>query len=345
MKKFAIVILNWNGKDLLEKYLPFLLKYTDTTIADIVIADNHSTDGSIEFLKTNYPNLSLIILPENYGFAEGYNKALAQVEAEYYVLLNSDVEVTENWLAPLTDFLDKNADTACVQPKILAERNKEYFEYAGACGGFIDKYGYPFCRGRIFATVENDEQQYNNPLQIFWATGACMVIRSKDFKDAGGFDGTFFAHMEEIDLCWRLNARGRKIYCIPQSVVYHVGGATLSKESPRKTFLNFRNNMLMLYKNLGYENFKRLFYTRISLDYLAASQMILTGSFQNAKAVIQARREFKKIRKNYKQTRKENLVRQTIKNIDTIYPKSLLWQYYIKGKKRFDQLNWRNKYI
>ncbi|HCO67924.1 MAG TPA: glycosyl transferase family 2, partial [Dysgonomonas sp.] len=272
MKKFAIVILNWNGKDLLEKYLPFLLKYTDTTIADIVIADNHSTDGSIEFLKTNYPNLSLIILPENYGFAEGYNKALAQVEAEYYVLLNSDVEVTENWLAPLTDFLDKNADTACVQPKILAERNKEYFEYAGACGGFIDKYGYPFCRGRIFATVENDEQQYNNPLQIFWATGACMVIRSKDFKDAGGFDGTFFAHMEEIDLCWRLNARGRKIYCIPQSVVYHVGGATLSKESPRKTFLNFRNNMLMLYKNLGYENFKRLFYTRISLDYLAASQ-------------------------------------------------------------------------
>ncbi len=309
------------------------------TIADIIVADNHSNDDSITFLKNNYPTIPLLELTENYGFAEGYNQALSQIESEYYVLLNSDVEVTENWLTPLINFLDKNQDIACVQPKILAERNKEYFEYAGASGGFIDKYGYPFCRGRIFDTVEKDKGQYNDPLQIFWATGACMVIRSKDFREAGGFDGTFFAHMEEIDLCWRLNARGRKVYCFPQSIVYHVGGATLSKESPRKTFLNFRNNMLMLYKNLGYENFKKLFYTRIALDYLAMLQMILTGSFQNAKAIRQARKEFKSIRKNYKQVREENLEKQTVKNVITIYPKSLLWQYYVKGKKIFLKLN------
>jgi len=338
MKKVAIVILNWNGKNLLEKFLPFLIQYTDTPIADIIVADNHSDDDSISFLETGYPTLHLIKLSENYGFAEGYNQALSQVRAEYYVLLNSDIEVTGNWLNPLIDFLDKNPDAACVQPKILAEQNKKYFEYAGASGGFIDKYGYPFCRGRIFDTVEKDKDQYNVPMQIFWATGACMVIRSKDFRDVGGFDGTFFAHMEEIDLCWRLNARGRKIYCLPQSTVYHVGGATLSKESPRKTFLNFRNNMLMLYKNLGYKNFKRLFYTRIFLDYLAALQMILTGSFQNAKAIIQARKEFKRIRKDYKQIREENLEKQTVKNIITIYPKSLLWQYFVKGKKTFQKL-------
>lgn len=340
MKKVAVVILNWNGKALLERFLPILLQYTDNAITDIIVADNASTDNSISFLSENYPNLPLIKLPENYGFAEGYNQALSQIEAEYFVLLNSDVEVTPNWLTPLIDFLDNNPDTACVQPKILSERNKEYFEYAGASGGFIDKYGYPFCRGRIFATLEKDNDQYDDPIQIFWATGACMVIRSKDFDSVGGLDGTFFAHMEEIDLCWRLNARGRKVYCLPQSTVYHVGGATLSKESPRKTFLNFRNNMLMLYRNLGYENFKRLFYTRIFLDYLAALQMVLTGSFRNAKAIIEARREFKRIRKNYKQVREENLSKQTVKDIQTILPKSLLWQYYAKGIKTFNKLKW-----
>jgi len=340
MKKVAVVILNWNGKQLLEKFLPTLIQYTDSEVADIIIGDNASTDDSIEFLKSNYPTLSIIELLENYGFAGGYNRILSEMDIEYFLILNSDVEVTPNWLEPLIDFLDNNKGTSAVQPKILSQRNKEYFEYAGASGGFIDKYGYPFCRGRIFTSIEKDNKQYEDPIQIFWATGACMLIRSQEFRDMGGFDATFFAHMEEIDLCWRINARGKKIFCIPESTVYHVGGATLKKENPRKTYLNFRNNMLMLYKNLGYENFKKLFYTRMFLDYVAAMQMILTGSFSNAKAVLKARMEFRKIRKQYKTVRKENLEKQTVKTINTIYPKSLLWQYYIKGIKRFSKLNW-----
>lgn len=340
MKKVAIVILNWNGKKLLEQFLPKLIRYTDPDIADIIIGDNASTDDSILFLNENYPTLSIIKLSENYGFAGGYNKVLDEIESEYYVLLNSDVEVTRNWLDPLVDFMDKNTGVAAIQPKILSQRKKSHFEYAGASGGFIDKYGYPFCRGRIFTSLEKDNGQYDTPFQIFWATGACMMIRKNDFRDAGKFDATFFAHMEEIDLCWRLNARGRKVYCIPQSTVYHVGGATLKKENPQKTYLNFRNNMLMLYKNLGYENFKRIFYTRMYLDYLAALQMVLTGSFKNARAVIKARLEFREIRKQYKNVRKENLDKQTEQTIQTIYPKSLLWQYYIRGKKMFSKLNW-----
>lgn len=340
MKKVAVVILNWNGKQLLEKFLPKLIQHTDGNVADIIIGDNASNDDSIEFLKKNYPTLSVIELSENYGFAEGYNRVLSHINTEYYLLLNSDVEVTHGWLQPLIHFLDNNKDMSAVQPKILSQRNKEYFEYAGASGGFIDKYGYPFCRGRLFTTLEKDNGQYENPQQIFWATGACMLIRKEDFRNVGGFDATFFAHMEEIDLCWRLNACGKKIFCIPQSTVYHVGGATLKKENPRKTYLNFRNNMLMLYKNLGYENFRKLFYTRMFLDYLAAFQMVLTGSFKNARAVMQARTEFRSIRKKYKTVRRENLKKQKVKTISTIYPKSLLWQYYIKGLKNFSQLNW-----
>lgn len=340
MKRVAVVILNWNGQQLLEEFLPQLIRHTDPDLADIIIGDNASTDNSVEFLKTNYPSLPLVNLSENYGFADGYNRVLTEIKSEYYVLLNSDVDVTPGWLNPLIAFLDKEQDVAAVQPKILSWRDNEYFEYAGASGGFIDKYGYPFCRGRIFTTLEKDDNQYDSPQQIFWATGACMAIRSSEFWDAGGFDGTFFAHMEEIDLCWRLNARAKKIYCIPQSAVYHVGGATLKKENPRKTYLNFRNNMLMLYKNLGYKNFKRLFYMRMLLDYIAALQMILTGSFGNAKAVVKARSEFRGIRKQYKNIRKENLEKQIVQTIPVIYPRSLLWQYYIKGKKKFSELVW-----
>jgi len=338
MKKVSVVILNWNGKSLLEKFLPVLIQYTDQYLADIIIADNASTDDSVVFLENNYPFLRIIPFSQNLGYAEGYNKALIEVNSEYYVLLNSDVEVTENWLQPLIGFLENNPEAAAVQPKILSQINKDYFEYAGASGGFIDKYGYPFCRGRIFSTEEKDHGQYEDIRPIFWASGACLVIRSKDYHDAGGFDPTFFAHMEEIDLCWRLNTRGKKIYCIPQSTVYHVGAATLAKESPRKTFLNFRNNMLMLYKNTGYKHFKRIYYTRISLDYLAVFQMFLSGNIQNAKAVISARKEFKQIRKNYKNVREENLRKQTEKKINTIYHKCLLWQYYIKGIKIFSKL-------
>lgn len=340
MKKVSVVILNWNGKKLLEEFLPSIVKYTDNNIADIIIADNASSDDSIAFTLENYPTLSILKLPENYGYAEGYNQALKEINTEYSILLNSDVEVTDNWLAPMISFLDANSEVAAVQPKILAQRNKEYFEYAGASGGFIDKYGYPFCRGRIFDFVESDKHQYDQPIKIFWASGACLVIRTEEYKKAGGLDASFFAHMEEIDLCWRLNARGLKTCCIPQSTVYHVGGATLTGESPRKVFLNFRNNLLMLYKNLDNKAFNKIYRVRFFLDNLAALQMITKGKFKNAKAIHQAHVEFRKIKKNYNSIRTENLKKQSIQNINTIFQKSILWHFYIKRRKTFKLLLW-----
>ncbi|MBF0575891.1 glycosyltransferase family 2 protein [Dysgonomonas sp. GY617] len=340
MKKVSVVILNWNGKHLLEQFLPSVVKYTDSNIADIIVADNASSDDSISFIQENYPTLSIIRLSENFGYAEGYNQALKQIETEYSILLNSDVEATANWLAPMINFLDAHPNIVAVQPKILAQQNKNYFEYAGASGGFIDKYGYPFCRGRIFDSLEEDENQYDQPIDIFWASGACLVIRTKEYLKAGGLDASFFAHMEEIDLCWRLNARGLKVVCIPQSVVYHVGGATLAGENPKKTFLNFRNNLVMLYKNLDDKAFRKIYKVRFFLDYLAALQMILKGKTSSAKATHQAHIEFKKIKKNYNSLRDENLNKQTSENIKTIYPNSLLWQFYVKGHKTFKLLSW-----
>lgn len=342
MKKASVVILNWNGKKLLEEFLPIIIKYTNTDIADIVIADNASTDLSISFIKQNYPTLSIIELPENYGYADGYNKALDNIHTTYSILLNSDVEVTPNWLEPLIDFLDTNPQVAAIQPKILSQRKKNYFEYAGAAGGFIDKYGYPFCRGRIFDCVEKDVMQYDQPINIFWASGACLVIRTDAYKQAGGLDSSFFAHMEEIDLCWRLNTQGLKVACIPQSTVYHVGGATLAEESPRKTFLNFRNNLLMLYKNLENKKFKRIYRIRFILDYIAAIQMIVKGKLKNAQAMHRAHIEFNQMKKNLTETRKENLDRQILQNIPSIFPKSILWQFFIKKHKSFSSLTWPN---
>ncbi|SHF69781.1 glycosyltransferase family 2 protein [Dysgonomonas macrotermitis] len=340
MKKISVVILNWNGRDLLEEFLPSVVKFTNSNTADIVIADNNSTDQSVLFVKQQYPSLSIIKLPDNYGYAEGYNKALQQIESEYYVLLNSDVEVSENWLDPIIDHLDKNKDIAAAQPKILSQKNKTLFEYAGACGGFIDRLGYPFCRGRIFNNVEQDHNQYNKPIDIFWASGACLVIRAKDYWNAGGLDATFFAHMEEIDLCWRLNARGKKIVCLPHSIVYHVGGATLQEESPRKTFLNFRNNLLMLYKNTSDGHFNRIFRYRKILDYIAALQMLISGKKKNAKAVLDAHKDFKSIRNEYIQIRDKNLLLSTTTNIKSIYPQSILADFYLKRKKLFSDLKW-----
>lgn len=340
MKKAAVVILNWNGKDLLKKFLPSVLAHTDNKLADIIIADNASTDDSVSFVDKNYPTVRVIRLSENYGFAEGYNKALSQIDNEYYILLNSDVEVTSNWLEPLTEFLKKNKQVAAVQPKLLSEKNKSFFEYAGAAGGFIDKYGYPFCRGRIFSTIEKDVLQYDQPMSIFWATGACMCIRAKEYREVGGFDSSFFAHMEEIDLCWRLNARGRLLYCVPQSKVYHVGGATLEEESPHKTFLNFRNNTLMLYKNLPAKEFKKIYRVRLILDYVAALQMLLKNKKSNAKAVIAAHKEFIKLKNGYDISKAENLKKQTEMSVNTIYPKSILYRYYIKKQKLFSELDW-----
>ena len=341
MKKASVVILNWNGNRLLEEFLHSIVNYNNSSIADIVVADNASTDSSLAFIREYYPSLSIIELSENYGYADGYNQALAQINTQYSILLNSDVEVTENWLEPLLDFLDTNENVAAVQPKILAQRDKKYFEYAGAAGGFIDKYGYPFCRGRIFDSVEKDINQYDQPIDIFWASGACLVIRKDIYKLIGGLDSAFFAHMEEIDLCWRLNARGLRVVCIPQSVVYHVGGATLTEESPKKTFLNFRNNLLMLYKNLEEREFKQIYKVRFILDYLAAIQMITKGKFKNAQAVHRAHLEFNNMKKNFNKARKENLEKQTAQNIISIFPKSILWQFFIKGHKTFNSLVWK----
>lgn len=338
MKKIAVVILNWNGKVLLEQFLPYVVQYTTHPDVEIVIADNGSTDDSLPFLEAAYPNITHIVLPKNYGFAEGYNRALKRVDAEYFVLLNSDVEVTEGWLLPIINFLDNNKDIAAAQPKILAQRNKAYFEYAGASGGFLDKYGYPFCRGRIFSKVEEDKGQYDTPVDVLWATGACLIIRSYEFLENGGFDGSFFAHMEEIDLSWRLNCRGKRIVCIPTSTVYHVGAATLKKESPRKTYLNFRNNLIMLYKNLPQENLKRVMIIRLILDYVAAVQFTLTGKFTNAKEVIRAHKDFYDSRRQYRAARQENLMLRTVTTVDTIYPKSILAAYYFKGVRVFSKL-------
>lgn len=340
MKKVSVVILNWNGKKLLEEFLPSVVKYTDCNMADIVIADNYSSDDSVSFIQENYPALSVIKLPDNYGYAGGYNEALKQIETQYSVLLNSDVEVTPNWLEPMISFLDGNTDVAAVQPKILSQRNKDYFEYAGASGGFIDKYGYPFCRGRIFDRLEADKNQYDQPIDVFWASGACLVIRTEKYKEAGGLDVSFFAHMEEIDLCWRLNARGNRIVCIPQATVYHVGGATLTGENPIKTFLNFRNNLLMFYKNADDKTFKKVYRIRLVLDYIAILQMILTGRFKNAAATHQAHTEFHKIRKNYDYLKNENQQKQSSLNIPTIFPNSILWHFYFKRHKTFKLLAW-----
>jgi GT2 family glycosyltransferase len=331
MKQIAIVILNWNGQKLLEQFLPALLEYTPTETAEIIVADNGSTDSSLSFLETHYPEILRIVLDKNYGFAEGYNRALSQLKNEYVVLLNSDVEVTSGWLTTALDYLNAHSDVVALQPKILAYNNKSTFEYAGAAGGFMDMYGYPFCRGRIFTTIEKDDGQYDEPADLLWASGACLFIRLKDYREAGGLDPYFFAHQEEIDLCWRLRARGKKIVCLPQSVVYHVGGATLKMEHPRKTFLNFRNNLLMLYKNLPEKYYKKVMFVRFFLDYLAALQFLLKGHLQNASAVVGARRDFSRKKQDYQAVREENLSKTLNGDLPPeMLRKSLLWAYYVR---------------
>lgn len=339
MNSTAIVILNWNGKGFLEKFIPPLLGYNSDNKADIYVADNASNDDSVSFLQSNFPDVKLILFDVNYGFAGGYNRTLGQLtDYDYYVLLNSDVEVTENWLQPLIDYLNNHEDTAAVQPKILSFSNKNMFEYAGAAGGFIDKYGFPFCRGRIFSTVEADNAQYNNVMDIFWATGACLVIRASDYWNVGGLDDDFFAHQEEIDLCWRLRSGGRKIVCVPQSVVYHVGGGTLNVEDPHKTYLNFRNNLFLLYKNLPKNRLRKTMFVRFFLDYLAAFQFIINGKWKNGKQIFYARRDFCKGKKSFSNKRKENLRKAVLEEIPEIFPKNIIFQYYIKQKKYFNQI-------
>ena len=338
MKKVSVVILNWNGAAMLQKFLPGVIKYSQGEGVEVCVADNGSTDESVVWLQTHCPDVRLIVLDKNYGFADGYNKALEQVEAEYVVLLNSDVEVTPHWLEPMVAYMDAHPEVAACQPKIRAERNKEYFEYAGAAGGYIDKYGYPFCRGRIFDIVEKDQGQYDTVAPIFWATGAALFIRLEDYREAGGLDGRFFAHMEEIDLCWRLRARGRGIVCIPQSVVYHVGAATLKKENPRKTFLNFRNNLLMLYKNLPEKELKKVLLVRALLDWVAAFVFLLKADGKNFRAVIQARKEFSHMRPDFAPSRAENMDKATGASIPEKVSYSILWKFHACRNKTYSQL-------
>ena len=321
---------------MLERFLPSVVRYSPG--AEIVVADNASTDDSVIVVANGFPSVRLVQLDKNYGFADGYNKALELVDAEYFLLLNSDVEVTDGWLEPLLSFMENTPDAVACQPKILAYDNKGYFEYAGAAGGFIDRYGYPYCRGRLCNTIEEDKGEYDNVCRVFWATGAAMMVRRDAFRTVGGFDGRFFAHMEEIDLCWRMLARGGAIYAVPGSKVYHVGGATLNKSNSQKTFLNFRNNLLMLYKNLPDDELRSVMCMRAVLDYVAALKFLLTGAWRDFKAVLRARREYRLLRAGYKSAREQNLAAAVTVKIKERARFSLLWQYYIKGKKHFSQL-------
>ena len=338
MEKVAVVILNWNGAAMLEKYLPGVLQYSRDD-ASVYVADNASTDDSISLMKARFPEVKLIQLDKNWGFAEGYNKALSEIDAKYYLLLNSDIEVTPHWLLPLVEFMDSHPKAAACQPKLLSIVNRDSFEYAGASGGFIDRYGYPFCRGRVFDTIENDNGQYNTTVPVHWATGAALLVRACIYKEVGGLDGRFFAHQEEIDMCWRMRIRGYDIYCVPESQVYHVGGGTLPTSNPRKTQLNFRNNLTMLYKCLPQKERKHVMRVRFFLDYLAAFQaLILKRNYGEFKAVCAGRRDFKRWRHDFDadsrkiaESRVDNSRHETIGF-------SLLWQYYARGHKTFTEL-------
>ena len=336
MKQTAVVILNYNGAGMLRRFLPSVIKYSPE--ASIYVADNGSSDESCDVVRNEFPAVKLMVLDHNYGFAEGYNRALAQVDEEYAVLLNSDVEVTRGWLSPMTQFLDSYPEVAACQPKLLSFKQKDFFEYAGAAGGFIDKWGYTFCRGRIFNTVERDRGQYDDTTDVFWATGAALMIRNEVYKNNGGLDGRFFAHMEEIDLCWRLRSRGYRIACVPQSHVYHVGGATLKKENPQKTYLNFRNNLLMIYKNAPDCQLKKIMLFRKVFDNVAALKFLASGDYAAFKAVRKARRDFKAMRSGYDKARAENMKLAVTTRIPEVLKSSILYKYYLGFKHTYSSL-------
>ena len=350
MCRLAIVILNWNGSAMMRRYLPSVLRCSDQPDVSVVVADNGSTDDSLAMLAAEFPQVRTIAMPENYGFAEGYNQALRQIEAEYYMLLNSDVEIRQDdWLAPMLDYMDAHPGVAACQPKLLklyadgaqpadSADGFDRFEYAGAAGGFIDRYGYPYCRGRIMQTVEADEGQYDTVCDVMWTTGAAMLVRSEAYWQAGGLDGQFFAHMEEIDLCWRLRIMGYRLVCIPQSTAYHLGGATLNQGNPRKTFLNFRNNLLMLYKCLPDDRLVSVLRMRHFLDFVAAMQFLLKGDKENMKAVFRAKREYESLREQYATIRQQIQDSRRTNAMPDIQPLSILWQYYFRGRRRYNQL-------
>ena len=333
LKRVAVVILNWNGKHFLNTFLQGIIDHSGE-IADIYVADNASTDNSVEFVQEHFPIVKIIVLDKNWGFAGGYNRALANIDAEYFILLNSDVEVPELWIEPVIKFMDENPDYAACQPKLLSYYHRDCFEYAGAAGGYLDKLGYPFCRGRIFQSIEQDDGQYDDYAEIFWATGACMFVKANNFREIGGFDDGFFAHMEEIDLCWRLKNAGYKIGYCPDSKVYHIGGGTLPSHSSRKTYLNMRNNITMLYKNLPSSRLYYVMMVRFLLDFVASWKFFIDGGFNDFWAVICAHASF------FRRYRKNRHKRLHIPHLQVscMYKKSIVFRHYVHGINKFSAL-------
>lgn len=332
MKKIAVVILNWNGAKLLEQFLPSVVAFSDQ--ATVYVADNASTDNSIEIIKSNFPQVKTIQNTGNYGYAKGYNEALKSVEEPYFALVNSDIEVTENWLQCIIEIFDNQPKTAIIQPKILDYKKKTHFEYAGAAGGYIDALGYPYCRGRLFNTLEEDNGQYNDETTIFWASGACLFIRKKVFEELNGFDADFFAHQEEIDLCWRSYNLGYTTLYTSKSLVYHVGGATLNEANPQKTFLNFRNSLLMLTKNLPKNKLIPILFSRLCLDGIAGIQFLMQGKSKHTFAILKAHIAFYKLVNCY-------FKKRSGAHLSTYYlHKNLVWNYFIQQKKYFSDLKW-----
>ncbi|MDQ3290267.1 MAG: glycosyltransferase family 2 protein [Bacteroidota bacterium] len=331
----AIVILNWNGQKFLEQFLPSVVNYSAGHL--IYVVDNYSTDSSLLFLQENYPGVKIIQHQQNLGFCEGYNQGLRQIEADYYVLLNSDVEVTPNWLLPLITLMESDTTIAACQPKLKSFFQRNYFEYAGAGGGLLDHFGYPFCRGRLFNSLEKDEDQYNDSVPVFWATGACMFVRATAYHQTGGLEPAFFAHMEEIDLCWRFQNKGYKVMYCGQSEVYHVGGGTLPSSNPRKTFLNFRNGLALLYKNFPTNGFYFILFTRLILDWVASFKFLLSGQPADSLAVLKAHWAVWQNRSYWQEKRKEQ-TKQSDTHLQGWFKGSIVWSYFILGKKTYRNL-------
>lgn len=330
-KPVAVIILNWNGEKLLGEFLPSVDRFTPRRIADVIVADNGSTDGSLGLLRRDFPDVAVLPFDKNLGFAAGYNRALRETGYRYTVLLNSDVAVKDDWLTPLFDYMEAHSDVAACQPKIRSYRNPAMFEYAGAAGGFLDRNGYPYCRGRIFASVEPDNGQYDDSVDVDWASGACLMVRTADYEAVGGLDASFFAHMEEIDLCWRLRRSGRRVVAVGDAAVFHLGGGSLPAENPRKTYLNFRNNLLMLRKNLPAGRRRSALIRRRLLDTVAWAKMMATLDFANASAVLKAHRDYRRMAKELNESEFDS-------EADINGRPNILTAYYFKKIRQFSKL-------
>lgn len=325
----AVIILNWNGEKLLQEFLPAVIANTDSDMAKIIVADNGSNDNSVELIQKDFPGIEVIVFDKNYGFAEGYNRAIELTQYQYTILLNSDVAPAKGWIAPIKEYMDKHKEAGACQPKLLSYKNPDRFEYAGACGGFLDKHGYPYCRGRIFDNCEVDLGQYDSVINVFWATGAALMVRTEAYIQAGGLDANFFAHMEEIDLCWRLQLLGYSVAVVPQSIVYHLGGGSLPASNPKKTYLNFRNNLLMMHKNLPDKTRTKKLFIRRLLDTVALMRFLVSGDLKNALSIWKAHCDFRKMRLNYCDHPSKDLLSNKT---------DILWSFFFKGKSIYSKL-------